>query len=135
MILLDDKHLLMIEPHYDKEPYILDDLTQKAELVYMRAKTPQYGYRGFHQCACGATSDNLDHILPDGTITNSLMVHYIAEHRAEVPQSEIDKLERLYKAFTEPHIIGAEPDADDVTAANNLVAARPKAHGGKYVEC
>ena len=92
MIALDDKHLLMIEPKGPASAPINDELTEKAVAVLATAKSNDVRYRGWHRCVCGVNSDNNDWILPDGRTTNSLMVHYVAEHRDEVPQSEIDKL-------------------------------------------
>jgi hypothetical protein len=91
MHILDDKHFMMIEP---KDPIITetnDALTLMAVEVMMEAKagTP---YLGFHTCVCGAMSESYDVIMPDGRKSNSLAVHYVQMHRAEVPRSEIMKL-------------------------------------------
>ena len=95
MIKLDNNHLLMIEPRKDKamEP-INDNLADKMIILLYRAKK-QYPTRGFHQCICGAISDNCEHVLPNGIITNSLAAHYLQWHRDEIPQSEIDKLLKI----------------------------------------
>lgn len=93
MIDLSDKYLLMIEPTRERSGKVVDDgLTELAETVFAKAKSNNVRYRGWHTCVCGETSDNNDWILPSGKTTNSLMVHYIRDHRDEVPQSEIDKL-------------------------------------------
>jgi hypothetical protein len=49
--------------------------------------------KGWHECTgCGEKSLNYDFMLPCGLATNSLAVHYIAYHRQEVPQREINKI-------------------------------------------
>lgn len=95
MIDLSDKYLLMIEPSSSAtDRYDEDDLTTLMQRLMLRAARKDFT-RGFHTCVCGARSDNAEHVLPDGTVTNSLAVHYLMRHRAEVPQSELDKIRRL----------------------------------------
>lgn len=92
MIKTDDKHLLMIEPKGCRTEPIEDRLTDLARTVYGMTRKSSIRYKGWHMCVCGEWSDNVDHILPDGVVTNSLMIHYIECHREEVPESEIEKL-------------------------------------------
>lgn len=92
MIATDDRHLMMIEPKDDSCVVLDDELTQNAVKAFSKAIQSVKRYRGFHTCVCGRTSDNGDWIMPDGRITNSLLVHYVAYHRGEVPQEEIDKM-------------------------------------------
>jgi hypothetical protein len=79
-----DKTLLMLTPTQpaSTEP-VIDAFTQimAAALINTEHKNR---YRGFHTCACGAHSDNIDHWI-NGYRTNSLAVHYLAHHRNEVP--------------------------------------------------
>lgn len=92
--MIDPSGLLMIEPKHpaSAEP-VLDDLTRMAAVALAGAERSEYGYRGCHFCSCGALSDNQDHFVgPDRLITNSLAAHYLAWHREDVPQSELDKL-------------------------------------------
>ena len=96
MINLDNSHLMMIEPKNQATHPIDDDLTAMAQKVFTSAK-PTTRYRGWHRCICGANSDNADWELPNGQITNSLLVHYVRYHRNEIPQSEIDKLKQQVK--------------------------------------
>ena len=56
---------------------------------------PNISTKGVHECICGAESDPCDYELEDGFITNSLCVHYLAYHRSEIPQSELDKIINL----------------------------------------
>lgn len=111
MIQLDDKHFMMIEPgsvsrdvaqdpeareaikKLAKSEAINDEMTSMAIRVMARAVIkPGYAYKGFHICSCGELSDNHDWVMPDGRITNSLVVHYVQCHRSEIPRSEIAKL-------------------------------------------
>ena len=95
MIALDDKHLLMVEPKTPACDPLVDDLSEMARRVFATAKSDDIRYRGWHTCVCGARSDNNNWILPDGTVTNSLMVHYVKCHRDDVPESELQKLRRF----------------------------------------
>jgi hypothetical protein len=52
----------------------------------------RYQSCGFHACSCCAISDHVNHVLPDGTLTNSLCVHYLAYHRHECPRPNLDTL-------------------------------------------
>jgi hypothetical protein len=99
MVNLNDDWLLMIEPTKPIEDPIDDELSDIAKAVYKSTVDSNIAYRGVHSCICGKWSDNVDHILPDGTKTNSLMVHYIREHRSEVPESEIVKLRSKYDSI------------------------------------
>ena len=97
---LSDKYLLMIEPDLKGKASllpVLDDITRKTIYLYSLTKPSEDSYRGFHATQDGQISDNRDHILPNGIITHSLCVHYIKYYRPYVPQSEIDKINRLYK--------------------------------------
>ncbi len=94
MIAIDDEHLLMIEPENAATDPLGDDLTELARRVFATCK-PGTRWRGWHTCVCGIRSGSTDLVLPDGTVTNSLMVHYVDCHRDEVPESELKKLRRL----------------------------------------
>ena len=91
MIELGDKFLMMIEPQKYPVEEINDTLTEIAQEVLSSAKKDRT-FRGSHGCICKVRSDNAEHILPSGRITNSLLVHYVQNHREEVPQKELDKL-------------------------------------------
>lgn len=92
---LSDKYLMMIEPVGEATAPLEDDLTRLARDVFLFSDGSKYVYRGFHVCVCGAVSDNLDHVLPDGTVTSSLLPHYVACHRDEIPPSELEKLKAI----------------------------------------
>ena len=97
--------LLMIEPQGKATQPIIDELTRKVTAAWRNSTPSNGGYRGFHQCECGAQSDNYDHfVIVDGQklLTNSLMVHYIACHRDQVPPAELKKAAALAYGEAEP---------------------------------
>lgn len=93
MINLDDKHFMMIEPGQRTVEPVNDPISKVAYEVYKMAKPREgHAYKGFHVCSCGQPSDNQDWIMPDGRITNSLVVHYVMFHRKDIPRAELAKL-------------------------------------------
>ena len=112
MIDVSPTMLLFIEPQNVKsETPTVDELTKKMTAAFRDFKTGS-GFQGQFMedamtmgeqtCVCGARSTNVDYLLPSGYITNYLCVHYLAWHRNEVPQSELDKVAALPNEFTEP---------------------------------
>lgn len=96
----------MIEPSSATsiEP-VIDELTRKMAAAWRKRAVSDLTWRGFHTCKCGARSDCKDHwVKVDGKelITNSLAIHYLAYHRDEVPQSELDKVALLDYGQEEP---------------------------------
>jgi hypothetical protein len=90
------RKILFVEPQAAPSPRpILDSITRKMCAAFRHATQSEYAYGGVHQCLCGATSSCCDHFLPDGTMTNSLCIHYVAHHRPSVPSQEL----RLIPAF------------------------------------
>jgi hypothetical protein len=88
--------MLFIEPKKPpSEGPIIDELTLKMVAALRKATLPHYRSLGFHTCICGAKSDSTDFILPNGLRTNSLCVHYLAYHRAEVEAGELWAVEGL----------------------------------------
>ena len=80
------------------------------------------GWRGIHQCSCGAESTNLDYLLPGGEIiTNSLAAHYLACHNHEIPMY----IRAVLREQAERH---GWQEAE-VTADHPFVAIRGKTHG------
>lgn len=112
MIDTTPKMLLFIEPQNQKsDTPLIDELTKKMSAAFKGYTTgsgfegqfmEDAGTMGWHTCVCGAKSTNVDYLLPSGFITNSLCVHYLAWHRGEVLQSELDKLATLPNEFAEP---------------------------------
>lgn len=98
-------YLLMIEPVGAPSEPIVDDVTRAAMAALAAAKAASRT-RGWHSCTgrgCRASSDSTIWKIA-GVETNSLVVHYVARHRDEVPQVEIDKLMTLGLAPVEPTI-------------------------------
>ena len=97
--------LLFIEPQREASPVpLVDDATKRMTAALRSA---QHGYRGIHTCRCGAQSDNVDHFIfntdPRFT-TNSLAVHYLAQHRDEVPPDELANVLTLPAVHAEPTV-------------------------------
>jgi hypothetical protein len=95
MIKLDAQHLLFIHPSGETTPEpVVDALTAKMQELFAKARRVAT-YRGRHTCACGQHSDSSDWQLASGHITNSLAIHYVAWHRPDVPESELEKLRAI----------------------------------------
>jgi hypothetical protein len=99
--------LLFIEPKLPaaNQP-IIDDLTIRMNTALRQGKSGIYRnddiiegrYRGFHRCACGAMSDSQDHLVltvNGHLLTNSLATHYLAYHRAEVSEAQLNMVRQL----------------------------------------
>jgi hypothetical protein len=91
--MIDPDGLLMIEPLGPREAPIEDRYTELARAAWAE-RVEGLRFRGAHCCACGAWSDNCAWRVR-GLLTNSLLVHYVREHRSEVPAAELEKLERF----------------------------------------
>lgn len=108
------KSILFIEPALpaNREP-VIDELTKKMTGAF-RQTIPGFLHNGeimnvatagFQQCSCGAISDAVNHVLPDKSAeTNSLCIHYIAHHRDEVPDFELQKVASLTYGEEDPTI-------------------------------
>jgi len=91
-----------------------DDLTARFETIYARSRagTPNVGVvmsngeffaglatMGVHQCTgetCKVVSENADCLLDNGIATNSLALHYLRYHRSEIPQHDLDLIEKHF---------------------------------------
>lgn len=125
MIQIDDKHLLMIEPTGAPTEPVIDDITRKLTAAWRQRWTSPFGYRGFHSCTgdgCLAASDNRDHRVM-GLETNSLCIHYVAQHRADVPQEMLDLIASW-------DIAGVEPSLVELTGRAEPESSRRPAGGG-----
>lgn len=60
-----------------------------------------YAYKGFHSTDCGKHSTNVDYLLKNGMITNSLCVYYLKYYRDSIPLSEMKKVIELVKYYKE----------------------------------
>ncbi len=97
VISLNPKDLLFIEPKNKPTTKVNDELTKILEEEFENATEIGPYCKGFHFCICGKHSTNHDYKLPCGLIVNSLCVHYIRDHREEVPESELEKIRSIKK--------------------------------------
>lgn len=101
---MTDNGIMMIEPPTSASPLpVIDELTRKMAAAWRKRKDSEHCYGGAHTCQCGAKSDNLDHFI-NGQLTNSLCVHYLAHHRASVPESELAKVRALTDGDVMPKV-------------------------------
>jgi hypothetical protein len=104
--MINPRGLLFIEPRGPVTAPVDDELTQAMRSALVTAVPgiwvsenlfrPGSGWRGFHTCACGARSTGYDYQIRGGMITNSLAVHYLRDHREEVPETELDKVRTFF---------------------------------------
>jgi hypothetical protein len=91
-----ERQLLFIVPGQHASPLpVVDGITRKMCAAFRKAKQSDYGYGGVHECYCGAASSSCDYNLPSGDLTNSLCVHYLAHHRAEVDEGQLAAVENF----------------------------------------
>lgn len=130
--------LLYIEPSGKRSTNpVLDDITKKMTAALRRYVdtgvlsvycagsehesalfTADVVTKGSHRCACGhGWSSNYDYVLIDGSITNSMAIHYLAYHRNECPQEALDIIASLPYA-------GEDPDLEELQGAIWLSAER-----------
>jgi hypothetical protein len=101
--MINPNGILYIEPSRRiSELPVIDELTRKMTAAFRRCEDGT-AFRGWHTCACGAASDNCEHILPNKIETNSLCIHYLAFHRTEIPAAELEKVQQLPYGETEPN--------------------------------
>lgn len=87
---------------------LIDEYTRKATAAFRASKPDAAFYLGFHVCTCEkAQSAACDFILPDGTLTNSLLIHYLAMHREEVDWRTLSTIGAL-------DIAGADPTQEEI---------------------
>jgi len=95
--------MLYIEPrNRGTQAPVIDRVTRGMTAAFRKAKRLQPGWWGFHTCRCGASSDNYDYELPNGAMTNSLCVHYLAFHRRSVPWLQLLEIKRFEFGEAEP---------------------------------
>lgn len=96
-------YLLYLNPEGDisAEP-VTDELTGKITAAFRASVENGIRWRGVHMCVCGACSTNTDYILPSQHQTNSLAAHYVALHREEVPEDQLEIIEGFEIEPVEP---------------------------------
>jgi hypothetical protein len=95
--------LLFIEPIHPASPTpIVDHITRRMAAAFRVAHEDTIYYCGIHECVCGALSTSCNYYLPSGHLTNSLCIHYVAYHRAEVPAPQLAIIEALTSEEVRP---------------------------------
>jgi hypothetical protein len=96
--------LLFIEPkNLPTDDPVIDELTMRMAAALRKATEPsRYFQLGFHRCVCGALSEAQDKILANDWTTNTLCVHYLAYHRSEVPEADLEMVRALPPEFELP---------------------------------
>jgi hypothetical protein len=113
----NSNYLLFIEPSAEdklKVP-INDELTDLMEMALSKAKegVSNYstledkkgtfrqcsGFRGRHTTDCGVRSSNVDYLLENGMITNSLATFYLRWYRYSIPNNEMLKVLKLKEYY------------------------------------
>jgi len=101
--MISEEGLLFIEPIQPATATpTVDHITRRMAAAFRMAHTTTRFYCGTHQCVCGANSTCQDHYLPNGLVTNSLCVHYVAYHRSEVPARQLAVIETLTAEEVQP---------------------------------
>lgn len=86
------------------EQPIIDHLTKKMVAAFRQAQPLPFGFMGVHQCNCGATSTSHDYVLPNGMITNSLCIHYLALHRETISSEQLELIGQFSFGELEPTV-------------------------------
>jgi hypothetical protein len=101
--MISAKHLLFIEPLQPARSVpLVDQLTRRITAAYRSAAQSWGFWCGVHVCSCGTHSTNRDYFLPNGDMTNSLCVHYLAYHREEVAAEQLARLAMLSYGEADP---------------------------------
>ena len=106
----DNKHLMFIEPTSKKmEHDIHDDLTDFAQYLQESMKPNNDNTKGWHTCSCkkASSESHTFSVLISGknVKTNSLLLHYVKNHRSEIPENELNKLKLgLAYMLNNPHV-------------------------------
>lgn len=53
------------------------------------------GWMGVHTCSCGVNSKSNNYLILSGDIVNFLCVHYLAFHREEIPEWQIEVVKKM----------------------------------------
>ncbi len=95
--MINPKGILMVEPSkWTSAAPLIDSATRMMTAAWRRRRVSELACRGTHLCRCGVASDNRIHFVGSADMkTNSLCIHYLAFHRDEIPQEELDKVYAL----------------------------------------
>jgi len=134
--MIDTKNtsLLYIEPTGapSAEP-VIDDLTRRLTAAWRERIENNDATRGWHACTgagCTATSTNCTYQV-GGINTHSLAIHYLAHHREEVPDVELDKIAGLRDEQADP--TSGELMARGPSAVGAALVAAPTVKGSAPV--
>ena len=122
--------LLFIEPqNKPSEKPIIDELTMKMTASFKKSKKgtidrysvmgqgykfiEDNSWRGSHSCSCGATSGCKDFLLSNGEMANGNCVHYLAYHRDEISQEQLNRVSQLGDGQEIPTKKELEQDRDE----------------------
>ena len=83
---------------------LIDELTMRMTSALRQVRVPDERFCGVHVCICGAVSDSANRALTNGAVTNTLCVHYLAYHRAEVLAAELDAVWHLPASVAVPSL-------------------------------
>lgn len=100
---MSDNTILMIQPsaNVSIEP-VIDELTRKMTAALRKAHVSGVS-KGIHRCKCGKFVGRDEFELPNGMGTNALAVHYLAFHRKDIPDEELNKVENLPYGEEDPN--------------------------------
>ena len=102
--MISEQGLLYIEPGQPASATpVIDPITRKMCAAFRKSRRSDYACGGIHNCFCGACSSDCDYHLPNGDLTNSLCIHYLAHHRAEVPQEQLARIAAFPYGEAEPN--------------------------------
>jgi len=122
--------LLFIEPENEpSEKPIIDELTMKMTASFRKAKKGVIndyekmgqgydfkegdGWMGWHNCSCGACAGGQDFLLLNGEMTNENCIHYLAYHRDEVSQEQLNRVSNLSDGQKNPTRDEIEQNRED----------------------
>ncbi len=90
------------DTHIDAEKLIQGNPAIKSEVDRLRKIgffSERYSYGGVHITECGQKSTNVDYMLVNGMITNSLAIFYLRWYRNSIPENDMIKLQKLKEFY------------------------------------
>ncbi len=142
--------LLFIEPENEpSEEPIIDELTMKMTASFRKAKKgachdyavmgkgyefiKDDGWMGWHNCSCGANAGGYDYLLLNGEMTNQNCIHYLAYHRDEISQEQLDRVAKLDDGQKKPSKEEMERDREkwfDIMYPDKVKKKKPMTRQG-----